>query len=452
MQDLTTGAESETTRENTELRQTLEAMAERASKGDRIALYNLCEKLAGNVLFRTKYILGNENDAEDVSRDILLRICENIQSLREPRTFKAWLGGILTNETRRHISKSANSAAVASINECSVKAVEDIDPLPGEQEKKRAARKDVMEIVSKLPLRQREAVMLHYYDDLAVAEVAKAMSIPHQSVSRYLSLALKKLVIELKKEQNDLNDLNDPNALNVLNAPAALNALNAPTAPTAPNAGALALAPIGATLSSTFHAGAAEFVPSSMGWAQGALVQCQRQILMSISDTGDTAGSAAARMPFAAIVGSITSIIIAAVLALGIALGDKAHAPNEGQAPAPTAEGRIIFSGGETYRGSVRVNPKYAEPWVEGAEGDLRILKWWVTLAGRDTVLYEGEAGEVDEVFSMLRDSGMYGEYNMVFRFEDKAGVVYRLSSNFYIEQLPLDQDTESLAMLAPVM
>jgi len=412
-------------RENNEQeRATLEAMAEKASKGDRIALYNLCEKLAGDILFRTRYILGNEMDAEDVSQDVLLRMCENIQSLREPKAFRAWLGGIVVNEARRHVSRNAKRATVTSIDDHTADAVEDTSaPTPAELAEKSVARKNVMEIISGLPLRQREAVMLHYYEDLAVTEVARAMNIPHQSVSRYLSLAQKKLAIELKKDKY------------------------------ASSAGAFALAPLGATMSDTFHSWAMEFAPSSMGWAQGTLVQCQRQILTSISATGNASGSAAARMPFAAIVGSMTSIIITAVLALGLAMGDSApRASDAGQAQAPTAEGRIIFTGGETYRGTVRVNPKYAEPWIEGDEGNLRVLKWWVTLAGRDAILYEGEADEVDELFLMLRDNGMYGEYNMVFRFEDEAGVVYRLSSNFYIQELPLNQGIINLTMLDRVM
>ena len=396
MEFMTADTGFETARDNSARMQAeIEAMAEKASKGNRIALYNLCEMLAGGALFRTKYITGSETAAKDVSRDILLRVCDDIKNLHEPEAFRAWLGGITINEARRHISKSSRRAAAASI-----------DQLPEGQAGIRDAREIVMEAASGLPLRQREAVMLHYYDDLEVPEVAKAMKTPQQIVSRYLSLAQKKIEIELKKHQY------------------------------APDDWAYALLPLGAALSEALHAAAAGFAPSDPGWAHGALVQCQQQILSSINPAGGTAGSVAARMPFAAIAGALTSIIIAAVLALGIAFGDKApQEPGAGQAQAHTTEGRIVFTGGETCMGTGRMNPKYAEPRIEGAEDELKIHKWWVTPAGRDTVLYEGEAGEIDDVLLMLSESGLDGEYNMVFRFEDKLGVVYRLSSNFYIQQ-----------------
>jgi len=244
-------------RENSEQKRTAhEAMAERASKGNRIALYNLCEMLAGDILFRTKYIVGSGFDAEGVTQDVLLRVCESIRELREPNAFKAWLGGILINEARQHISKSARHAAVTSIDDYTIEPVKDKTALaPDGQAENSAPRKSVMEAVSKLPLRQREAAMLHYYDGLAVAEVAKAMDISHQGVSRYLSLAQKRLAIELRKEKR------------------------------APDAGAPAPGPLGAAMSDAFQAMAADSVPVGLDWAQGALLQCQRQILASIPAT-----------------------------------------------------------------------------------------------------------------------------------------------------------------------
>ncbi len=51
----------------------------------------------------------------------------------------------------------------------------------------------VIEIVDELPARQREAVMLHYYQGLSVTEIADVMEIAQQGVSAYLKYARDKV-------------------------------------------------------------------------------------------------------------------------------------------------------------------------------------------------------------------------------------------------------------------
>jgi RNA polymerase sigma-70 factor (ECF subfamily) len=177
----------------------LEALVRKAMQGDSNALYSLCEKLAKGVLYRTRYMLGHEMDAEDVSQNILTRVCENIQSLREPKAFRAWLAGIELNESRRLMSDNAKRAKVVDINDYLELLFEDYaDRLPDRSAEEKDIRRSVMEILSCLPLRQREAVMLRYFEDLNVTEIARAMKITHQCVSRYLAIAREKLRAEIE--------------------------------------------------------------------------------------------------------------------------------------------------------------------------------------------------------------------------------------------------------------
>ena len=177
----------------------IEALAKKAIEGDNDALYKLCEEQARSILFRAKYMLGNEMDAEDVAQNVLLRVCENIRDLRKPKAFNAWLSRIVVNETRRYMAARAKRGQVEDIDDFMEELAEDdAQLLPGEYVEDASVHDAIMEIVSRLPVRQREAIILHYYDELKVTEVARAMGIPHQSASRYLSLARKKLRAELE--------------------------------------------------------------------------------------------------------------------------------------------------------------------------------------------------------------------------------------------------------------
>lgn len=177
----------------------LEALVKKAMQGNTTALYALCEKCAKSVLFRTKYMLGNEMDAEDVAQNVLLRLCESIRKLRDPKTFRGWLGSIVVNETRRYILEHSKHSNIEQIDDYLEEIYEeDTDALPKEYMETKSHRDAVMEIVLGLPIRQREAVILHYYDELNITEVAVAMSITHQSASQYLSLAREKLKIAVE--------------------------------------------------------------------------------------------------------------------------------------------------------------------------------------------------------------------------------------------------------------
>ena len=168
----------------------LEEIVINAVKGDPEALHDLCEKITKSVLFRTKYILNNPMDAEDVSQNVLIRVCENIHTLRQPKAFRGWLGRIVTNEVRTHMSRSKSEHTAENIDDYAESlADESEEQLPQYNVEVKEFRQDVMDVLSNLPTRQREAMILYYYDQLSVVEIAKIMEIPHQSVSRYLTIA-----------------------------------------------------------------------------------------------------------------------------------------------------------------------------------------------------------------------------------------------------------------------
>jgi len=176
----------------------LDALALRASQGDDGALQELCEKLANVVLHHAKYMLGSKMDAEDVSQNILIRVCENIRNLREPKAFRAWLAGIELNEARRFIADCSKRSGVVDIEDYLEVFPEGHDEwLPEADAVGKDERRSVMEILSHLPQRQREAVILRYFEDLNVSQVALTMRITHQCVSKYLTIAREKLKSEI---------------------------------------------------------------------------------------------------------------------------------------------------------------------------------------------------------------------------------------------------------------
>ncbi|MCL2857705.1 MAG: sigma-70 family RNA polymerase sigma factor [Oscillospiraceae bacterium] len=176
----------------------LEALVERASKGDKDALCELCEKIAKGVMFKVTYILGKGSGVEDVSQEVLIRVCENIQNLRSPKAFKTWLSRIIVNEKNRYLAKNMKQGDMLNIDDHLEDTKEETGEfIPQEYVESKELRKKVMQAIEGLPMRQRETIMLHYYDGLSVTEIARVLDVTTQSVSKNLAVARGKLKEEL---------------------------------------------------------------------------------------------------------------------------------------------------------------------------------------------------------------------------------------------------------------
>ena len=390
----------------------IEELAIMAIGGDTDALCQLCEAIAKNVLFRTKYILKNETDAEDVAQEVLIRVCENIRSLRLPKAFKAWLGGIIVNEANRHIAKAMKEGVTSDIQDYIESFEDDREHIkPQRYVESVEVSVALMELLRNLPLRQREAVMLHYYDELSVVEVAEAMGITKQNASKYIGLAREKMKKHIE------------------------------SAPHSSKLGAMAAVPIGVLMADAMCAEAAIFVPANAAWVGGALAQCQ---IATLSTAGGTAQYIAAegakellkeggKSAIKIVAGSVAAACVAGAVLLGVVVGGT---PNETSAAAieQHIEGTILFSGDSAAEHS-HVNPRHATPQIENAFGEVTIIYWWIEEITGGSVLYSGDNHHsADDVLNDMIAKGDYGEYKIFFRTQDEIGSIFVLGSNFFVE------------------
>jgi hypothetical protein len=103
-------------------------------------------------------LVGDE--AEDVAQEAALRAFLSLSQLRDPDRFEAWLCGIAVNLAKMRLRRAATYARVV--------AGHGPPTAPDEHELLELVR-DAVEV---LPPGQREAVLLHYVDDLSCEEVA----------------------------------------------------------------------------------------------------------------------------------------------------------------------------------------------------------------------------------------------------------------------------------------
>ncbi len=145
----------------------------------------------GDRLFKTAIRLcGNETDAEDYTFRTLERAVERIDRFSGRSSMFTWLYEILVNLIRTDTRRKAANALVFSEN---LPEVEDIRPNCGAEMSANEEGEIVRAAIRDLPLPLRVVMVLRYYEDMTVPEIAKAVSIPEGTVKSRLHEA-KKLV------------------------------------------------------------------------------------------------------------------------------------------------------------------------------------------------------------------------------------------------------------------
>ena len=135
--------------------------------------------------------LGDASLAEDAVQETFLRAYRALPDFRGECSEKTWLCRIAVNVCRnlrrsawfRHVDRRV-----------------DIDALP-EASVPFTARDDTLaRAIAALPPKQREVVVLYYYQDLRMPEISEALHIAVSSVSRRLEAAKRQLREQLERE------------------------------------------------------------------------------------------------------------------------------------------------------------------------------------------------------------------------------------------------------------
>ena len=145
----------------------------------------LYEKYATDVLRVSYFYLGDRQRAEDVCQDVFVRLMTNAPTLEDGRE-KAWLLKVALNRCRDLWRGSwARRVVLGS-------PVFELIPAPDNSEDK-DDEEAMMVAVHQLPAAFREVVLLHYYQNFGISEIAQMLDLPEGTISSRLSRGRKKL-------------------------------------------------------------------------------------------------------------------------------------------------------------------------------------------------------------------------------------------------------------------
>ena len=160
----------------------IESWVKKAIRGNVDAYGHLVE-IYKTYLYRTAWLyVHNEDVALDVVQESILKGFRQIKTLRKAKYFKTWMTRILIN-TAMDMGAQRKEQADRAADE------------GGSLEEKM----DLYNAIQRLPEQYRSVVILKYFNDMKLSEIAETLQIPEGSVSAYLFRAKQELRNILKE-------------------------------------------------------------------------------------------------------------------------------------------------------------------------------------------------------------------------------------------------------------
>ncbi len=174
----------------------------RAAEGDAAGLEALYDQYSRPVFSLLLRMLQDQQLSEDLTQEVFLRVWQRASSFNPDRgRLASWIFQIAhhaaVDEIRRRKSRPQRPHS-SSEAPASMLAITDGSPTPDELAIGSLQREAIAEALSKLPLNQREAIEMSYFDGMTQAEIAERGGTPLGTVKTRTRLGLQRMRDYLK--------------------------------------------------------------------------------------------------------------------------------------------------------------------------------------------------------------------------------------------------------------
>ncbi len=154
--------------------------------------FNTTYDMYGDMMYKIAYLyLGSADDAEDVMQDVFVKLITKAPKFKNEEHKKAWL--IRTAQNRCKDKLKASERSNVNIDDYNI---------PSEN-RNMDTKIDIITEILKLPALYKSAIILYYYYDYSVSEIARTLKISSSSVKMRLKRGREILKIELEDYHNE---------------------------------------------------------------------------------------------------------------------------------------------------------------------------------------------------------------------------------------------------------
>ncbi len=152
-----------------------EPLVARFAAGDKSAfdiLFDRHQEYVYNIVYG---ILGRQDDARDVTQEVFLQVHRSIGSFRRGSRFATWLYRIAVNRAVDAARRKSRMRWLPLVE--TLRDRPDETPGPEEQTAESERAGVVQRILNEVPLQHRDVLVLRYFRDLSVEDVAEVLGI-----------------------------------------------------------------------------------------------------------------------------------------------------------------------------------------------------------------------------------------------------------------------------------
>ncbi len=168
--------------------------------GDKKAFAKLVERHKKAAYRIALGLVGNKDDAYDISQEAFLRVYRSAKTYDESQPFLPWFYAIIANLCRTWLQRRARREhRMVDIDDASYLLVDTDNPEKSLISKETVAR--LRYALMQLPFKDREIIILQHFRGMSYDEIAELLNIPRGTVMSRLYYARKKLATLMR--QND---------------------------------------------------------------------------------------------------------------------------------------------------------------------------------------------------------------------------------------------------------
>ena len=190
-------------------REQLVSMVRGLQNGDEGAASRLYETFQSDIYYFILKTVNNDKElAEDLTQDTFVEILETISKLQEPAAFVTWSKQIAYHKCTGYFKKRKELLADEDEDGYSVfdtMEEENEEFIPGAALDHEDLRKTIIAMINELPEEQKAAIILRYFNEISVQEIARIQEVSEGTVKSRLNYARK----AIKKSVEDYEKKND---------------------------------------------------------------------------------------------------------------------------------------------------------------------------------------------------------------------------------------------------
>ncbi|MBR4093083.1 MAG: sigma-70 family RNA polymerase sigma factor [Oscillospiraceae bacterium] len=178
-------------------------LVEKAKENDKSAMGKLYNETHKKAYFVALKMTKNEDDAMDILQDSFVKAFKKIDTLENPEQFQSWLNQIVANKCRDYLKKKKEIFFSETEDEDG-NSIEDtfeeenISLIPDKSLDTAETKRLVMNIIEGLSEDQKLCVLMYYYENMSVGDIAEALECSTGTVKSRLNYARQKIKTEVE--------------------------------------------------------------------------------------------------------------------------------------------------------------------------------------------------------------------------------------------------------------